>query len=253
MVDDLDSSEFRNQRKDETISDSSVQDITESMDEKISLHHVIDPNNEEQIKMMQEHQKVTEQIQMWRMVETLQNKSSIGFYKARNQLHQQANDDPGDEANAIQDFDYFQQKDMTTIIEEPTASEELTVTDNSIINNSVDNESSRCVQRADGASSFDIESSENYSRQSSKALNNTKNSISNLSLESSHVRDQNVELNAVCAQSRRVPSTEQLHTAPLFEGPQKTVVANKAMLRGSVDQDESAKQNDIVYEQTARM
>lgn len=27
--------------------------------------------NEEQLKLMQEHQKVTEQIQMWRMVETL--------------------------------------------------------------------------------------------------------------------------------------------------------------------------------------
>lgn len=39
--------------------------------------------NDEQLKLMQEHQKVTEQIQMWRMVETLQNKSTIGFYKAR--------------------------------------------------------------------------------------------------------------------------------------------------------------------------
>lgn len=45
----------------------------------------IDPNvNEEQLYLMREHQKVTEQLQMWRMVETLQNKSTIGFYKARN-------------------------------------------------------------------------------------------------------------------------------------------------------------------------
>lgn len=52
---DLDSGELGNQRKDETISDSSAQDVAESMDERVSLHHVIDPNNEEQVKMMQEH------------------------------------------------------------------------------------------------------------------------------------------------------------------------------------------------------
>ena len=124
---------------------------------------------------------------MWRMVETLQNKSSIGFYRARNQLNQQAIDDAGEDMNAIQDFDHFPEKDMTTILEEPTASEEFTVTDNSAVDQSVDNESSRCIQRVDGANTFDIESSENCSRQPSKALNNTENTITHLSLASSHM------------------------------------------------------------------
>lgn len=53
---------------------------------------------------------------------------------------------------------------MTTILEEPTVSEEFTVTDNSVVNKSVDNESSRYIQRVDGANRFDIESSENCSR-----------------------------------------------------------------------------------------
>lgn len=97
---------------------------------------------------MQEHQKVTEQIQMWRMVETLQNKSTIGFYKARQLYNQDIHGQPGiGGEDAAYQVDYLQPKDMTTIMEEQTAMGDLTLTENSMMNNSVDNDSSATVRR----------------------------------------------------------------------------------------------------------
>lgn len=138
--------EWSNECRDEFSSDKTVQDIADTMEAKDSANEIAieSATNEE---LMQEHQKVTEQIQMWRMVATLQNKSTIGLHKARNQQVQEVLGKTEDgEEDALQ-ADYFQPKDMTTIMEEMTATGDLTLTENSIINHSVDNESSSTMRK----------------------------------------------------------------------------------------------------------